>query len=109
MGPAPFAYRLLPLGVLRRLAGLLQAVLLRLLLTRVAREKSRTLERAAELGVHLAEAAGDAEAHGTGLARDPASVDRRLNVVGLRRVGHAQRLGHQHAVGRRGEVLLDRK
>ena len=58
------------------------------------------LSGAAELGVHLAEAAGDTEAHGAGLARDAATVDRRLNVVGLRRVGHAQRLGHQHPVGR---------
>ena len=66
------------------------------------------LSGAAQLGVELAQAAGDAEAHGAGLARDPAAVDGGVDVVGLGRVGDPQRLGHQHAVGRRGEVLLER-
>ena len=48
----------LPLGVLRSLAGLLQAVLLRLLLPRVAGEEARLLQRGAQLGVELAERRG---------------------------------------------------
>src|SRR5688572_1206840 len=47
--------RELSLGVLRGLAGLLEAVLLRLLLARVTREEARLLQRRTLLGVELDE------------------------------------------------------
>src|SRR5580698_2789890 len=103
----PTADRVLPLRVLRSLAGLLQAVLLRLLLPRVAGKQTGPLQRSTVLGVHLTEAAGDAQAHGAGLPRNTATVDRGVDVVGLDRVGDAQRLAQEHAVRGGGEVLLD--
>src|SRR3954454_9485696 len=63
----------LPLGVLRSLAGLLQAVLLALLGARVAGEKAGPLERYALLGIELGQGAGDAEPQRTGLTRYPAA------------------------------------
>src|SRR5581483_11770939 len=96
------------LGVLGRLAGLLEAVLLGLLLPCVTGEETRPLEHRAVLGVDLAEAAGNAEAHGAGLARDTAPVDGGVDVVGLSGVGHPQRLGQEHAVRGRGEVGIER-
>src|SRR5580658_3125700 len=95
----------LPLGVLRRLAGLLQAVLLRLLLAGVAGEQAGPLERAPQLGVDGDQAAGDAQAQRTRLPGDPAAVDGGVDVVGLRGVGHPKRLGRHHAVRGLGEVL----
>ena len=71
------------LGVLRGLAGLLEAVLLALLLARVAREEAGLLELGAQLGVELDERPGDAEAQGAGLARDAAAVERGVDVVDL--------------------------
>src|SRR5262245_55920750 len=73
----------LPLGVLRRLAGLLEAVLLRLLLARVAREEAGLLDLRARLRVELGERTGDAEAQGAGLTRDAAAGARRGDVVDL--------------------------
>src|SRR4051812_48741098 len=60
--------RLLPLRVLRRLAGLLQAVLASLFLTRVAGEESRLLQHRTRLGVQRDERPGDAQPERTGLA-----------------------------------------
>src|SRR5829696_9604012 len=57
----------LPLGVLRRLAGLLQAVLLALLLPGVPGEEAGPLEGDAQLRVEGHEGPGDAEAQGAGL------------------------------------------
>src|SRR5580698_8197359 len=99
----------LPLGVLRSLAGLLEAVLLRLLLACVAGQEARALQDGPVLGVHLAQAAGNAQAHGAGLSGDAATVNGGVDVVGLVGVGEAQRLGHQHAVRGRGEVALNRQ
>src|SRR5688500_15043628 len=95
------------LGVLRRLAGLLQAVLLRLLLACVAGEEAGLLERRALLGVELGKGAGDAEAEGTGLARHAATVDGGVDVVHLVGVGDLEGLGHDHAVHGRREVVLE--
>ena len=55
------------LAVLRRLACLLEAVLLRFLLARVASEVPALLERVAQLGLHLDQPSGDAQAERTGL------------------------------------------
>src|SRR5579862_1654872 len=98
----------LALGVLGSLAGLLQPVFLGLLLPRVAREEAGTLECPAQLGVERAQAAGDAEPQRSGLPRHPAAVDRRVDVVGVRLARHPERLGHDHPVRGRREVLLDR-
>src|SRR6202035_850063 len=97
----------LALRVLRRLAGLLQAVLLGLLLPRVAREQSRLLERGAQLGVELDEGPCDPEAHRAGLARDAAAVDRRVDVVSLGEAAQPQGLNDDHAVRRGREVLVE--
>src|SRR5690606_11617587 len=64
------------LGVLRRLAGLLEACLLALDDARVATEEAGLLEgRAVVLLVDLVQRAGDAEAHGPGLAGRAAAVE----------------------------------
>src|SRR6202012_1840927 len=89
--------------------SLLEAVLLRFLLAGVAGEETGALQRATQFGVDLAQAAGDAEAHGAGLARDPAAVDRGVDVIGLGGVRHPERLGDEHAVGGGREVALDRE
>ena len=96
------------LRVLRSLAGLLEAVLLGLLLTGVAREEAGLLEGGAQLGVELDERPGDAEAQGTGLAGGATAEDRGVDVVGLGELGGAQRLGEDHLVGLRREVVGER-
>ena len=58
----------LPLGVLRSLPCLLEPVLLRFLLTGVAREEAGLLQRGPQLRVDLDQGPGDAEPEGTGLA-----------------------------------------
>src|SRR5690606_14288270 len=95
------------LAVLWRLAGLLQAVLLRLLHPRVAGEEARPLERDPQLGVELNERAGDAEPERPGLAGHAAAAQGGVDVVGLGRVGEPQRLGEHHAVRPRREVALE--
>src|SRR5690606_5573770 len=95
------------LAVLRCLAGLLQAVLLRLLHPRVAGEEARPLERDPQLGVELNERAGDAEPERPGLAGHAAAAQGGVDVVGLGRVGEPQRLGEHHAVRPRREVALE--
>src|SRR5947209_847369 len=98
---------LLALRVLRRLAGLFQAVLLALLLAGVAREKAGPLQRDPHLGVEIDEGTGDAEAEGTRLPGHAAAIDRGVDVVDLvGRRGH-QGLAQHHAMGLGGEVVLD--
>ena len=93
---------LLPLGVLRRLAGLLEAVLAALLLARVPREQAGLLQRRPRLGVERHERPGDAERERAGLAADAAAADRGVDVVDVGGLGEAQRLGRADAV--RGDV-----
>src|SRR4051794_27742720 len=97
----------LALRVLRSLPGLLEAVLLRLLLASVTREEARLLERGADLLVELRQGAGDAEPQRAGLAGRAAAVDRRVHVVHVSHLAHAQRLAEQLAVRRVGEVVGD--
>src|SRR5271168_1949261 len=90
----------LPLGVLGSLAGLLQAVLLRFLLAGVPGQETRLLQRAAQLGIELAQGPGDAEAERSCLTRHPAPVDGDIDVPGLRLLSEPQGLGHDHPVCR---------
>src|SRR5207253_4436156 len=99
--------RPLPLRVLRSLPGLLQAVLLALLLTGVAREKAGPLERGPQVAVELDEAAGDAEPQRTGLPGHAATVDRGIHVVDVCEGREPQRLGDDHPVRLGREVVLD--
>jgi len=86
------------------LTSFLQAVLLALLLPRVASEHARLLEVATKLALKLDEAPGDAEAESACLTRDPAAVDRRVHVVTVGGgAGYAQRLGCKCPVGLRGK------
>src|SRR5436305_5959613 len=62
------------LGELRPLARLLQAGLLALLHSRVAREEAAALELAAQVGVGLEQGTRDAVPQGPGLSRDAATV-----------------------------------
>src|SRR5690606_10648887 len=62
------------LGVLRRLAGLLQAVLAALLRPRVTGEEADLLQRRPVLAVDLGERAGDAQPQRAGLAAHTAAV-----------------------------------
>src|SRR6478609_8552836 len=95
------------LRVLRSLAGLLEAVLLGLLGPGVPAEEPGLLQLATQLGVELDEAAGDAEAQGAGLAGGATAVDGGVDVVDLFGLRQAQRLGEDHAVGVRREVVGD--
>src|SRR5262249_12635033 len=100
--------RLLPLRVLRCLAGLLEPVLLALLLAGVPGQESGPLELAPPVGVELGQSPGDAEAQGTGLARGAPSADGGVDVVGVPGRRQPEGLGRDHAMGGRREVLLDR-
>src|SRR5439155_25207738 len=92
---------------LRSLSGLLAAVVLALLLTRVARGHARLLQSRPRLGVELDQGAGDPETEGTGLPAVATSVQRRVDVVHVVRVGRTQRLRDHHAMGLRREVVLE--
>src|SRR5687768_4862434 len=96
------------LGVLRRLAGLLEAVLLALRLPRVAGEEAALLQLGAEFLVQVDQGTRDAVPQGAGLAGDAATGERGDRVVALEGVGDPQRLGDEPAVGRVGEVVLQR-
>src|SRR5204862_5100308 len=69
------------LAVLRSLPGLLQAVLLRLLLTRITGEEAFLLQRRTLFPVELGKGARDAEAKSAGLTGRPATGDGGEHVV----------------------------
>src|SRR5262245_37754820 len=96
------------LRVLRRLAGLLQAVLLALLLARVTRQESGLLERRPQFGVELVERPGDPHAQRPGLAARATTVEVGLDVVHLVGAGDPQGLTGDHPLGRDREVVLER-
>src|SRR6266540_512682 len=96
------------LGVLRSLAGLLEAVLLALDHAGVAGEETALLQLGPQLDVELDQGPGDAVAQRAGLPGDTAAVEAGDDVVALQRVGDPQRLGDDAAVGRVGEVVLER-
>src|SRR5947208_1725516 len=86
--PAPRG-RHLPLGVLRRLAGLLQAVLLALLDPGVPGQEAGLLQRRAVLRIHQGQCPGHAEAQRARLPGDAAAGDPGHDVeLVLRAQGH---------------------
>src|SRR5437763_14498343 len=98
----------LALRVLRRLAGLLEAVLLALSGPGVPSEEACLLDRRPQIGVEGHEGPGNTEPHGPRLPAHPAARQRAIDVVDLGGLRQAQRLGHDHAVGGVGEEILER-
>src|SRR4051794_15744616 len=97
------------LGVLRRLAGLLETGLLALDDAGVTREQPGLLERrAVGLGVDRVEAAGHAEAQGAGLTGDAAAVDAGDDVEATLELEVRERLVHDLLVQLVGEVVVQR-
>src|SRR5690625_7962021 len=97
------------LGVLRGLAGLLQAGLLALDGAGVAGEVPGTLEaRAVGLGVDLVERTSHAQAQRAGLAGDATAVDARDDVEATLEVEQGERGVHHLLVELVGEVVLQR-
>src|SRR5690606_22751175 len=89
------------LGELRRLASLLEAVLLALLLPRIAGEEAGHLEVVALLGRNVGERAGDRHTQCTSLPGDAATLDRGDHVVALGGLGDAERLADDQPLGGR--------
>src|SRR4051812_36734727 len=98
----------LPLGVLRRLAGLLEAVLATLLLARVACEQAGLLQHRPGVGIERDERAGDSEPDRTRLAAHAATVEGRVDVVDLFGLREPQRLLGDDLVREDREVRLER-
>src|SRR5271169_4013087 len=102
------AARHLPLGVLRCLPGLLQAVLLALLDPGVPGHEAGLLQRRAVLRVYQDQRAGHAEAQGARLPGDAAAGDQGHHVeLALRAEGH-ERLVDQLLVHLVREVHVER-
>src|SRR5690606_22178449 len=95
------------LAVLRRLAGLLEAVLLALDDARVAGEEAGLLQRRAVLRVGLDERAGDRQAQRTGLAGGAAALEVGVDVVAVGLLDRDERLPDQLLVQLAREVLLE--
>src|SRR2546421_5675965 len=76
----------LPLGVLRRFAGLLQAVLLAFLLPGVAGQQPGLLHLGPQVGVERHEGPGDTQAHGPCLPAHTAAGEGAVDVVDLGRL-----------------------
>src|SRR3712207_4908697 len=102
----PRAYRS-ALRVLRRLAGLLEPVLLALGDARVTGEEAGLLEGRTVLGVDLDERAGDRQAQRAGLAADATTPEDADDVVLLGPLDGHQRLTDELLVHLVREVLLD--
>src|SRR6266542_2431841 len=99
----------LALGVLRRLAGPLEAVLLALLHPRVARQEAGLAKwQPVGLGVHLQERPSDAVADGPRLAGHAAAFHLDHRVVAALGAGHAERHPDLDLVHGIAEVLVER-
>ena len=96
------------LAVLRRLAGLLEAVLLAFLLARIAGEEAGRLEGATVLGVEFDKATSDPEAQRTSLAGGATAMNGGVDVVGLAGLGDGERLEQRLDLHLRREELVDR-
>src|SRR4051795_7655394 len=95
------------LGVLRRLAGLLEAVLLALLDPRVTGEEARLLESRTVVGLDLDEGAGDRQAQRAGLPGDATTLEDADDVVLLALLEGHERLTDELLVHLVREVLLE--
>src|SRR6266576_2226464 len=103
--PPPEVLGPLALGVLRRLAGALEAVLLALLHARVAREQPGLAQlEAMALGIELEQGPGDAVADGAGLAAHSAALDLDHRVVPPVGVRHPEREENVRLVDGRAEM-----
>src|SRR5690606_22654269 len=92
------------LGELEGPAGLGAAVLLALHHAAVASEEAAALQDAAQLGLVMGERLGDAVAHGTGLAREPATGHGGDDVVLAVAVSGDDGLLQDHLKHRTGEI-----
>src|SRR3954447_18905408 len=95
------------LRVLRRLAGLLQAVLLALGDAGVAGEEAGLLQGRAVIGLDRGEGTGDRQAQGAGLTADAATLEDADDVVLLALLQDHERLADELLVHLVGEVLLE--
>src|SRR5690606_12500989 len=95
----------LALGELEGAAGLRAAVLLALHHASVAGEEAALLEQSAKLRFVEGERAGDAVAHGTGLAREAAAGDGGDDIVLAAAVRRFDGLLQVHLKNRPGEIL----
>src|SRR5690606_284979 len=102
--PVPYRKRL-ALGELEGAAGLRAAVLLALHHASVAGEEAALLEHSAKLRFVEGERAGDAVAHGTGLAREAAAGDGGDDIVLAAAVRRFDGLLQDHLQNRPGEIL----
>src|SRR5690606_9621014 len=102
------AQRALALGVLRRLAGTLEAWLLALLGARVARQEPSSLQRGAHVAVYLAQGPRNAQTHSRRLAALTTTVNLHADVVGCSRAGQGQRLAQNHLVQGAAEIFFHR-
>src|SRR5213593_1929370 len=98
----------LPLTELRRLARLVQARLLALDDTSVARQEAGPLERDAQLGIGLDERSGDAVTDGACLSTRAAAVNADPDVEGSLHPCRLQRRQRGRAVRGARKVVLDR-
>src|SRR5690606_24971313 len=96
------------LAVLRRLAGLLEAVLLPLLGPRVTGQEADLLQRRTVIGVDLHQRAGDRQAQRARLAADAAAAEVAEDVEAVGLLDGLQRLADQLLVHLVREVLLER-
>src|SRR4051812_11740674 len=100
--------RALALAELRTLARLLEAGLLALLRTRVAREEAPALELATEVGVGLEQRARDAVAQGAGLGAHAAAVHPGDDIHAVLVADGLQRLADRALEGRAREEVVHR-
>src|SRR5712692_1424442 len=96
------------LGELERAAGLGAPVFLALDHPRVAGEKAVALEHGPQVRLVIHQRLGDAVAHRSRLAGEPAARDRADDIVLALAIGRDQRLLDQHAQHRPGEEDLHR-
>src|SRR5690606_14999129 len=96
------------LAVLRRLAGLLEAVLLPLLGPRVTGQEAGLLQRRTVIGVDLHQRAGDRQAQRARLAADATAAEVAEDVEAVGLLDGLQRLADQLLVHLVREVLLER-
>ena len=97
----------LTFGELESLASAFLAILLALVLARVAGQKTELLEPGSQLQIELAQRTGDSMSGGAGLTGNTSAIDAHQDVEFIGRLGRQQRLAHGGAGGFGGEVILE--